>query len=86
MSRLDQLKGQIDAIGQDAKATAGGLASYKSKLSSAVKQVNAAIGGSAQHVDKNMIAALQVAEKQVDAAVQALLAAAAAANQYSKSL
>lgn len=86
MSQLGQLKGQINAISQDAKNTAGGLASFKSKFSQAVGQVNATIGGSAQQVDKNMIATLQAAEKQVDAAVQALHAAASAANQYAASL
>jgi ABC-type transporter Mla subunit MlaD len=86
MSQLGQLKGQINAISQDAKTTAGGLSSFKSKFSQAVGQVNATIGGSAQQIDKNMIATLQAAEKQVDAAVQALQAAASAANQYAASL
>ncbi len=86
MSELVRLKGQISAVGQQAKSTADGLAGFKSKFSQAVGQVNATIGGSAQQVDKNMIAALQAAEKQVSSAVAALQQAAATATKYASSL
>jgi hypothetical protein len=48
--------------------------------------VTATIGGSAQHVDQQMIQTLQAAEKQVDAAIAALQQAASAAGSYSASL
>jgi len=86
VSQLQQLKQQINAICNDAKSTAQGLGSFKSKFSQAVSQVAATIGGSTQKVDTNMINTLQAAEKQVDAAIQALQAAASAASNYSNSL
>jgi hypothetical protein len=86
MSQLQQLKAQLNAIGGDAKSTAGGLASFKSKFSTAVGQVAATIGGSAQRTDQEIIQTLQAAERQVDAAVQALQQAAATASRYASSL
>lgn len=86
MSQLQQLKAQLNGIASDAKSTAGGLSAFKSKFSAAVGQVNAAIGGSAQRTDQEIIATLKSAEKQVEAAVQALQQAAAKANGYAASL
>jgi hypothetical protein len=86
VSQLQQLKQQINAIGNDAKSTSQGLGGFKSKFSTAVSQVAATIGGSSQRVDQNMINTLQAAEKQVDAAIQALHAAASAATSYAASL
>ncbi|GIG62971.1 hypothetical protein Lfu02_73430 [Longispora fulva] len=86
MSQLDQLRQQIHQLGQDARTQAGGLAAFKPKFSQAVGHVNAIIGGSAQQVDKNMIATLQAAEKQVDQAIAALTEAASAAGRYAASL
>lgn len=86
MSQLQQLKGQLSSLASDAKSTAGGLTSFKSKFSTAVSQVNASIGGSAQRTDQQIIATLQAAEKQLDAAVQALQQAAATASSYAESL
>jgi hypothetical protein len=86
VSQLASLKQQINQIGQDAKSQAQGLASFKPKFSQAVGQVSAVVGGSAQRVDQNMIATLQQAEKEVDRAIQALQAAATAANRYAASL
>lgn len=86
MSDLQRLKQQLASIGSDAKSTANGLTGFKSKFSTAVSQVSATVGGSAQHVDQQMIQTLQAAEKQVDAAVAALQQAAQAANRYASSL
>lgn len=86
MSQLQQLRQQVSSIGQDAKSTAQGLSSFKSKFSQAVGQVSATVGGSSQQVDQKLIASLQAAEKQVDQAVAALQQAASAAQQYSSSL
>ncbi|MGW4461370.1 hypothetical protein [Micromonospora sp. NPDC004704] len=86
MSELSQLKQQINQLGQQARTQAQGLASFKPKFSQAVSQVGGLIGGSAQRVDQDMIATLQAAEKQVDEAVRALQAAAAAAGRFAASL
>ena len=86
MSQLAQLKQQINSIGNDAKSTAQGLSSFKSKFSQSVSQVSATVGGSAQQVDQKMIQTLQAAEKQVDQAIAALQQAAQAANSYAASL
>ena len=86
MSQLQQLKGQIGSIGNDAKNTANSLAGFKSKFSQAISQVSATIGGSAMNVDRDMIATLQQAEKQVDQAVAALQQAAKAASSYAASI
>lgn len=86
MSQLQQLKQQIGSIASDAKSTSQGLSSFKSKFSDAVGQVSATVGGSAQQVDQNLISTLQAAEQQVDAAIQALQAAASEASKYAGSL
>ncbi|GAB3795553.1 hypothetical protein [Micromonospora zhanjiangensis] len=86
MSQLNQLRQQIDQLGQQARTQAQGLSAFKPKFSQAVGQVSSTIGGSAQRVDQEMIATLQAAEKEVDQAVQALQAAAAAAARYAASL
>lgn len=86
MSQLNQLKGQINSLAQDAKSTAQGLSGFKSKFSNAVGQVSATVGGSAQRVDQDMIATLQAAERQIDEAIRALQAAASAASGYAASL
>jgi len=44
------------------------------------------MGGSAQGADKQLIEALQAAQRQVDAAVSALEQAAKAAQSYGQSL
>lgn len=82
MSQLGQVKAQVLQIAGDAKSTAGGLSAFKSKFSQAVGQVNATIGGTATGVDKQMIATLQAAEKQLEAAVAALQQAAQAAGDW----
>ena len=86
MSQLESLKGQVISIASDAKATANGLSSFKSKFSAAVGAVTSTVGGSAQRLDKSLVEALQAAEKQVDAAVAALQTAAQQAETFARSL
>ena len=86
MSQLQVLKGQITQVGSSAKTTASSLAGFKSKFSQAVSQVQATVGGSATNVDRDMIATLQAAEKQVDAAIAALESAAQSASKYAASI
>lgn len=86
MSDLQQLKQKLERISGDAKSTADNLAGFKSKFSQAVGDVSQSIGGSSQKTDKQIIDTLQAAQKQVDAATQALHAAAKSATQYASSL
>ncbi|MBB1502219.1 hypothetical protein H5397_12420 [Propioniciclava sp. MC1683] len=82
MSQLSQVKAQVLQVAGDAKSTAGGLSAFKSKFSQAVGQVNATIGGTTTGVDKQMIATLQAAERQLESAINALQQAAQAANDW----
>ena len=86
MSELSQLKGTINSIAQSAKQTGGSLGQFKSKFSQHVNSVQSAIGGSAQRKDKEVIGALQDAQKKVEAAAQALDKAAKIAASYGQSL
>jgi hypothetical protein len=86
MSQLNSVKQQLTSISTDAKSTASGLAGFKSKFSQAVNQVQATIGGTASGADKEMIQTLQIAEKQLDAAITALQQASQSASRFSASL
>ncbi|MCA0308557.1 MAG: hypothetical protein LCH87_14600 [Actinobacteria bacterium] len=82
MSQLGQVRSQVVSIGSDAKSTAAGLSAFRTKFSQAVGQVQATIGGTATGVDRQMIATLQAAEKQLESAVAALQQASQAANDW----
>ncbi|WP_298045275.1 hypothetical protein [uncultured Microbacterium sp.] len=86
MSQLSSVKQQLASISTDAKSTAAGLTGFKSKFSQAVNQVQATIGGTASGTDKEMIQALQAAEKQLDAAITALQQASQSAGRFAASL
>lgn len=86
MSQLSSVKQQLTSISSDAKSTAAGLAGFKSKFSQAINQVQAAIGGTASGADKEMIQTLQAAEKQLDAAINALQQASQSASRFASSL
>lgn len=86
MSQLSSVKQQLTSISADARSTASGLAGFKSKFSQAISQVQATIGGTASGADKEMIQALQAAEKQLDAAIAALQQASQAASKFAASL
>ncbi|MBM9837363.1 hypothetical protein JO861_12440 [Rhodococcus hoagii] len=86
MSEIQKLKGTLDSIASASKQTGGSLGQFKSKFSAHMGQVRAAIGGSSQRKDQEVIQALEVASKQVDAAVQALESAARITSSYGRSL
>jgi len=86
MSELQKLKGTLEAISTQAKQTGGSLGQFKSEFNSHMGQVRAAIGGSAQRTDQEVLQALEGASKQVDAAVRALESAARVASNYGRSL
>lgn len=84
MSQLNTVKQQIIQVSNDTKTTAGGLSSFSGKFSSAINQVEASIGGTAKGTDKQLIATLQAAEKQVKAAIDALNKASADAKKWAE--
>ncbi|MEC3977169.1 hypothetical protein [Amycolatopsis sp. H20-H5] len=86
MSDLGQLKGQVDSVARDAQSTAAALGVFKSKFKESAGRIEGLIGGTAQGADKNMIQTLTAADRQVDAAIQALQAAATAAAKFAASL
>lgn len=86
MSQLQQLKKQLEHLSSDARSTASGLSSFKSTFSKTVNQVEHTIGGTTTRKDKEIIETLQAAEKQVEAAAQALHEAAKNASDYAKKL
>lgn len=86
MSELQKLKGTLESISNSAKQTGGMLGQFKSKFSSHMGQVKAAIGGSSQRKDQEVLQSLDAASKQVDAAVRALENAARVAANYGRSL
>lgn len=73
-------------LAREASATATSLAGYKTKFSENIGHVTATVGGSAQHVDQDMINTLKAAEERVDDAIIALQQAAKAANTYASRL
>ena len=86
MSQLSQLKGQIEAVAQQAKSTGDQLSSFSSKFSQASAQVQATIGGSAQGKDREVVQAIQDAQHKVNAAAEALNQASKVASTYGQSL
>lgn len=86
MSQLQQLKQQLAAVSADTKRAAQGLSSFKHKFANARTQVVATVGGSAQQIDKRLIATLEAAEKEVESALAALQTAADEASRYAQSL
>ena len=86
MSQLQQLKTTVNSIAQEAKKTGSNLAQFKTTFSGHMSAVQAAIGGSSQRKDAEVLSALQDAQKQVDAATQALENASRIAKTYADSL
>jgi gas vesicle protein len=86
MSQLGQLKSQIESIAQDAKSTGAQLSAFSSRFSQSCSQVQATIGGSAQGKDREVVAAVQDAQRKVKDAVEALGQAARVATAYGRSL
>jgi methyl-accepting chemotaxis protein len=86
MSDLSQLKSQLHAIAGDAQSTSGQIASFQSKFSRAINEVQQRIGGSATGTDKQIIEILQGASKAVKDASEALSSAAKSARGYADSI
>lgn len=86
MSELMKLKSTINSIAGSAKQTAGNLGSFNATFSKQRQSVEAAIKGSSQRKDQEVLNALSQADKQVKAATAALQNAAQIASRYGASL
>ncbi len=86
MSDMQKLKQSLAAVANDAKATANSLGAFKNKFSHATNAVQSSIGGTASRKDQQIISTIESAQKQVDAAINALQTAAKTASDYSAQL
>jgi uncharacterized protein YukE len=86
MSELVKLKSTLENISNSTKQTAGQLGQFKSKFAGYQGQVRAAIGGSSQRKDQEVMQSLDDASKKVEAAVNALNRAAQVASNYGRSM
>lgn len=86
MSKVTELKGMVNAIGQQAKTISGGLTGFKGKFDRSIGDVTATMQGASSGTDRQVIETLQNAQKQVDAAIQALQQAARTCSQYAASI
>ncbi len=84
MSQISQLKQQVNQVASDAQNTAAGLSAFSNKFTSAIAQIEGLIGGTAKGTDKQLIATLQSADKEVKAAVQALQSASKSAKDWAQ--
>lgn len=85
-SSLAQLKQTVNGLAEASKRTATGLSSFGTQFAQQITAVQAAIGGSAQKKDQEVVAALQAAAKAVKEATQRLQQAERVARIYGQSL
>lgn len=86
MSQLTNVKAQIAALAAQAKTLSGQLAQFKTQFGRTANQVQATIGGSAQGKDRELLQAVQAAQKQVEAAAAMMATVEQKARQYGASL
>lgn len=81
-SSINQIKMQVNQIGQQAVSAAVQLSQLASNLEKNAAVVNAAIAGTSTGEDKTMIASLQQASEAVKNAASSLQVAAHAAKDW----
>lgn len=86
MSELQQLKQTINGISQSTKQIAGELGAFDRKFQVQRGRVQAAISGSSQRKDREVLDALAKAARDAKQAAAALQNAARVAAQYGASL
>lgn len=86
MSQLSGLKSQIEALAAQAQRISGQLSQFRSTFGQASNQVQATIGGSSQGRDRELLASIQQAQRQVDQAAAAMIDVQRRASQYGASL
>ena len=82
MSQLSQLKAQINQMAVNVGQTAASMNAFSQKLQQQIAAINGAIGGTASNEDKQMVAALQQAQKSVQDAARQMQAASAKAKEW----
>lgn len=86
MSELQQLKQTINGIAASTKQIAGELSAFDRKFQTQRNRVDAAIKGSSQRKDREVLDALSTAARDAKQAAAALQNAARVASQYGASL
>lgn len=86
MSQIQQVKQACHELARGSTQAAASLAQFKRQFDQQSQQVSAAIGGSAQRKDQEVIAALGQAARAVQQAQQALEQAGRVAAGYGQSL
>ena len=82
MSQLSQLKAQINQVAVNVGQTAASMNAFSQKLQQQIAAINGAIGGTASNEDKQMVAALQQAQKSVQDAAMQMQAASVKAKEW----
>ena len=82
MSQLSQLKAQINQVAVNVGQTAASMNAFSQKLQQQIAAINGAIGGTASNEDKQMVAALQQAQKSVQDAARQMQAASVKAKEW----
>jgi hypothetical protein len=86
MSKVTQLKSELQSVAQEARQTAGNIEAFDAKFSKAISEVQGLIGGTATKADKQIMEVLTSASKAVKAAAESLRAAAKTAQDYGNSI
>ena len=82
MSQATNLQQLMLQVSSTARGTSQQVASLKPKMAATIAQVESAVGGSAQRIDVNLIAALQEADKQLAYTIGILAEVAKQASLY----
>ncbi|GAA0612514.1 hypothetical protein HPO96_22775 [Kribbella sandramycini] len=86
MSVVEQLKGQLHAVAQEADQGAAGLGGFQNKFSQASQHVQSLIQGSATGADREIAEVLDAASKSLASAVESLQIASHKCGQYAQQL
>jgi len=86
MSVVEQLKGQLHAVAQEANHGASGLGGFQNKFSQASQHVLSLIQGSATGADREIAEVLDAASKSLASAVESLQIASHKCGQYAQQL
>ncbi|MEV6287771.1 hypothetical protein [Kribbella sp. NPDC051770] len=86
MSVVEQLKGQLHAVAQEANQGVAGLGGFQNKFSQASQHVLSLIQGSATGADREIAEVLDAASKSLASAMESLQIASHKCGQYAQQL
>jgi hypothetical protein len=86
MSVVEQLRGQLHAVAQDANQGVSSLGGFQNKFSQASQQVLALIQGSATGADRDIAEVLDAASRSLASAVESLQIASHKCGQYAQQI